>query len=328
MKKTYFLFLGLIIVGQSAFSLTINNTTAGGLNLAAVGTTLLTATDLKITGVMDQRDFKYIQYYVPSLTTLDLSNVTIVAYSTYPANTIPLTAFTPVPPNNYTQNLQTITLPSTITSIDNQAFYGCTGLTTVIIPSTVLTTMVSGAFYGCANLTSINIPSSVISLGASVFFGCSKLTSINIPSSVTLIGNAAFSGCSGLTTIYANNVIPVNLSSALYTFNNVNKSTCILHVPIGSTAAYQAAVVWQDFSIAEGLSSDVKNTTSSQIKVYTHDSNIVVEGTSAGEIISVYALNGLKMQTILSQGERITILVKSNGVYLVKTAGKTAKVIL
>ena len=328
MKKTTFLFLCLLLMGQNAFSLTIN-TTAGGLNLAAVGTSILTATELKITGVMDQRDFKYIQTYVPLLTTLDLSSVSIAAYTTYPVNTIPLTAFTLVPPNNYTRNLQTITLPSTMTSIDNQSFYGCTALTTVIIPSAALTTIVSGAFYGCANLRTINIPTSVISIGASAFFGCSKLTSLNIPSSVTTIGNAAFSGCVGLTTIYANNPIPVNLSAALYTFNNVDKTTCILHVPVGSKLAYQSAVVWQDFIIVEGgFQSAVNNLAESNVKVYTKNSCIVIDGAKMDEIITIYSSNGMKQQMVKSEGKPLSIPIKHNGVYLVKTAAKTVKVII
>jgi hypothetical protein len=57
------------------------------------------------------------------------------------------------------------------------------------------------AFTGCTGLTSINIPSSVTTIGSSAFEGCSGLTSVNIPSSVTTIGNLAFSHCTSLKTI-------------------------------------------------------------------------------------------------------------------------------
>ena len=57
------------------------------------------------------------------------------------------------------------------------------------------------AFYGCTGLMSVIIGNSVTSIGYSAFHDCTGLTSITIPDSVTSIGNHAFSGCTGLTSI-------------------------------------------------------------------------------------------------------------------------------
>ena len=73
-------------------------------------------------------------------------------------------------------------------------FKGCSVLTSVTIPSSV-TSIDPRAFEGCSGLTSLIIPSSVTSIGWNAFEGCSGLTSITIPSSVTEIGGAAFKGC-------------------------------------------------------------------------------------------------------------------------------------
>ena len=104
--------------------------------------------------------------------------------------------------------LTSVTIPSSVTSIDAWAFEGCSGLTSLIIPSSV-TSIERSAFKDCSGLTSLTIPSSVTEIGKSVFEGCSGLTSLTIPSSVTEIGESAFEGCSGLTSL----TIPSSVTS-------------------------------------------------------------------------------------------------------------------
>jgi len=104
--------------------------------------------------------------------------------------------------------LTSITIPSSVTSIGDYAFWGCRRLTSITIPSNVTSISVH-AFEDCSGLTSIIIPSNVKSIGFAAFEGCSGLTSITIPSNVTSIGADAFVGCSGLTSI----TIPSNVKS-------------------------------------------------------------------------------------------------------------------
>ena len=65
------------------------------------------------------------------------------------------------------------------------------------------------AFIGCRGLTSVTIPNSVISIGVMAFERCSGLTTVTIPESVTSIGYDAFSNCHGLTSI----IIPNSVTS-------------------------------------------------------------------------------------------------------------------
>lgn len=108
----------------------------------------------------------------------------------------------------------------------------------VIIPETVtyssrtysVTSIGGEAFRGCSGLTSIEIPSSVTSIGSYAFSGCSGLTSITIPNSVTSIGDYAFDGCVNLKTVINFSGLSISKSSsnngyvAYYADNVINAS--------------------------------------------------------------------------------------------------------
>ena len=100
-----------------------------------------------------------------------------------------------------------LTIPSSVSyegqvyfviSIGYSAFYECK-LITVTIPNSV-TSIGDFAFYCCSSLSSVTIPNSVTSIGDDAFYGCSGLTSVTIGDSVTSIGNYAFDDCSRLTS--------------------------------------------------------------------------------------------------------------------------------
>ena len=91
-----------------------------------------------------------------------------------------------------------IKFDSDVTTIGENAFYGCSSLTSVTIPDSV-TTIGNYAFRSCSSLTSVAIPDSVTSIGDYAFSWCQSLTSVTIPDSVTTIRDGAFYGCSSLT---------------------------------------------------------------------------------------------------------------------------------
>ncbi len=79
-----------------------------------------------------------------------------------------------------------------VTSIGEDAFYGCTGLTSIVIPESV-TSIDYGAFWGCTGLTSITIPESVTSIGGTVFWDCTGLTEVIWNARVCNIEEVGFS---------------------------------------------------------------------------------------------------------------------------------------
>jgi hypothetical protein len=214
----------------------------GGLYSSLTTNEKNTITDLIVTGTIDARDFKTMRDNMPVLTNLDLSNSTIVAYSgtlgsstsvstvTYPANAIPTQAF-------YSKKgLTSILLPSTLISIENSAFYSCIDLKAITIPSTD-TIIKEYAFTLCNSLTTIAIPSSVKAIGYSAFYSCTNLNSVIIPSSITTINSSTFENCRNLSTV----TIPSSVTSigasafnACSQLSSINISTFV--TSIGSNA--------------------------------------------------------------------------------------------
>lgn len=77
-------------------------------------------------------------------------------------------------------------------------------LKSITIPSSVESIEENG-FYDCTNLRSVVIPNSVTSIGKNAFAYCSNLISVVVPSSVTSISNDSFTGCSDNIIFYAEN---------------------------------------------------------------------------------------------------------------------------
>ncbi len=132
------------------------------------------------------------------------------------------------PRSNVTAKLKEVVIGNNVSSIPDNAFKGCTSLTSVPIPASV-TSIGSSAFSGCTSLTSVTIPNSVTSIGDYAFEDCDSLSSVTIPNSVTSIGEYAFAGCNSLKSVN----IPYSVSyiGNMAFFNSQNTTTVYIAFP-------------------------------------------------------------------------------------------------
>ena len=206
--------------------------------------------------------------------------------------------------------LTSITIPSSVTSIGSCAFSGCLGLTSITIPNSV-NSIGQQAFYCCSGLSSVTIPNSVISVGNSAFSGCTGLTSVTIPSSVTSIGDFAFE-CENLISVRVK--IPTPLSIGEWTFWNRFNAT--LYVPVGSKAAYEAAQYWQDFK--EIIEIPTVNVGSTGFATFC--SPVDMDFSSVTDI-KAYIASGFNPSTGTLVLTRVTEVPAGEGLYIVGDEG-------
>ena len=133
----------------------------------------------------------------------------------------------------------------TVTAIDNLAFFGCTGLTSVSIPEMV-TTIGNRTFKNCTSLTSITIPNNVTSIGVYAFENCEGLTEVTLGSGLQSIGAYAFYGCTELMRgdIISLATVPPTIQNSTFIDQYQGAS---LYVPYGCHDVYANANYWQNF---------------------------------------------------------------------------------
>lgn len=99
-------------------------------------------------------------------------------------------------------DLETAVLPSTLTTVGSNAFTNCFSLKTLTFPAnSSLATIGPSAFISCTSLNEIVFPEGVTTIGAEAFTNCTGLQSVTFPASLTTIGDAAFYYCPNLVSI-------------------------------------------------------------------------------------------------------------------------------
>ncbi|MBR5984439.1 MAG: leucine-rich repeat domain-containing protein [Bacteroidales bacterium] len=133
---------------------------------------------------------------------------------------------------HYAGNLKTLTIPNSVTKIEENAFCDCL-VETIIMPDS-LETIETGAFLYCTNLKSIKLPNTLKTINNKVFMGCFKIEDITIPNSVTEIKDLTFYD-SGLKTI----TLPISINKISGSAFNQCLDLKNIYIPKGSMSQFK-----------------------------------------------------------------------------------------
>ena len=210
----------------------------------------------------------------------NLESVTIpgtvkIGDATYQVAEIAVRAFSEL------ENLKTVTIGEGITAIPDNTFSN-SGITQLTLPST-LKSIGNDAFYYCRHLTSVVIPDGVETIGDYSFSSCFKLQSIELPATLKSVGSGVFSWSCALSSIVAHGAEPAEASKTALAWSYYVKdeeifkpySNAVLFVPSGSKDKYKAATGWSVMEVIE--ESTPKQTVDGNLKyLYSEDSKFAM----------------------------------------------------
>ena len=253
-RKHLVLFLMMLLCCVSAawaddeVKATIHVEQAGTLSSMMGNTKKNSITDLTLTGELNTEDFQFIREmagcYIQwtkkpgKLRHLDLSGAKLVTSNKYiqiyhttdshwKDYFVDINSSQEFPALlRFLDQLQTVILPNSITSLGDYAFDRCSNLQSIGLPSG-LKSIGTAAFQCCEKLSDITLPSKLSSIGEWAFNGCESLTSFTLPSNVATIPERAFSNCTNLASIRMTSTIT---SIGAYAFN-ADEKLAISYLP-------------------------------------------------------------------------------------------------
>ncbi len=206
------------------------------------------------------------------------------------------------------------------------------------IPSTItnagiqytVTSIGNDTFSNCTGLTSVSIPDSVTSIGYFAFTDCTGLTSVSIPNSVTSISPYAFKNCTALKSVNVGWASPLIIDNLV--FFNINLKNVALNVASpGNVDDYKKAYIWEDFASFNPVLSTKTYLLDKSILVFPNPTKdfISVSGLSQTVSYNIFSISGAKVSNgTVSNNEKIDVQSLNNGVYFMELEeGHTTKFI-
>ena len=226
------------------------------------------------------------------------------------------------------QNKTSAVLPQTVTKIEESAFSE-TNIESVTMPNSI-TEIGAYAFYGCRYLKGATIPDGVKEIKVGTFMNCPEMTTLTISRSVEYIADGAFSDCNTLQTVYSLNPEPPVLENGGYYYSGPwpwDLSQTTLYVPQGSLAAYQGAEGWNVFSrMLELDPTAIDAAEAGGVEISATSGGIAISGAAEGLPVSVYDEGGRLAFSGTATGGTLYIPAAKGHIYIIKVGGEILKV--
>ena len=248
--------------------------------------------------------------------------------------------------------LTDLQLPETVETIRNGAFALCYGLEHINLPNS-LTTLLNGAFSGCYNLQEVVVPSSVRTMGSDVFYQNASVKTITLGENLEVMGFGTLGTWEvlsdnthrwALTDIFSLNPVPPHFEYdgfarpepdffSLEEFTDEEKASfyqsVTLHVPDEAIEAYSTASLWSEFRHIVGDAVGISSPVNAQAAVEAGEGSIHLSNLASGTSVRIYNTAGSMVGSstaATSGGVHFDALPA--GVYMVRAAGKTHKVMV
>ena len=143
-----------------------------------------------------------------------------------------------------------VDIPEGVTTLEEYTFQYCENMQRITLPQS-LTTIELAALSHCG-YSELLIPHAVTSIGDYAFDYCERLKTVTIGRGVREFGHCVFDGCRMLNKVISHipgdSLFEIDRS----VFGNINED-CILYVPKGSKEVYENTIGWDLFSRIEEM---------------------------------------------------------------------------
>ena len=211
----------------------------------------------------------------------------------------------------YRSGIKTINLPSNLKSISNYAFYG-TPLTSITIPDGV-TSIGNEAFRRCESLASAILPNGLKIIGSSAFYQCPTLSSVSLPDSLVSIGEKAFGYCPINNVELGPNLLSIGKEAFSYcSLSSINIPSSVTYIGEGafSNCSYLTAINYHG-TISDWLSME-KGGPLSKVHLFLNGDDSETKAVVIPESVTslgAYAFSGCDSITSISIPESVTSII-------------------